>query len=525
MKSFSFRIAMLALSASMGFAAPAQATVKPAALFSDHMVVQQQSVTPVWGWGDPGEKVTVSIGSRSQSAVTGIDGRWMARVSGVVASAAPTTLTIKGASNTVTVNDVLVGDVWLASGQSNMDFTVSNEHKSFAGVQNQAEEIAAANYPQIRMFTVDLKLTDKPQDDVTGHWAVCSPQTVGDMSAVAYMFAREIYKDRKIPVGIIDSTWGGSSAQCWISRETLVGDPLLKPLVDSYETYIATWTPESAQTAYQASLAKWNDDVAAAKAAGKSAPRKPKEPRNPHEDQHNPYLLYNGMIVPVAPYAIRGAIWYQGESNGPTAPLYLDMMQKLVGNWRAIWGQGDFPFIQVQLAGSGKSTDSPIQGRSQSAVIRFAQLNATKTTPNVFMATAVDIGDAVSIHPKNKQEVGRRLGLVARSQVYGEPGIEFAGPLYDSVSFDGTNATIKFAHADSGLEVHGDKLTGFAISGDGQTWFTGTVQIVGNTVVVTSDQVAKPTAVRYAWADMPVTPLYNKAGLPASPFATDVPAK
>jgi len=502
----------------------AQATVKPAALFSDHMVLLQDVNVPVWGWADPAEKVTVTLGTASASTTAGSDGRWMVRLPKLPANADGLAMTIAGRSNTVTIDDVLVGEVWLASGQSNMDFTVSNEHKSFAGVQNQEQEIAAANYPQIRMFTVDLKLADQPQSDVTGHWAVCSPQTVGDMSAAAYFFAREIHQDRHVPVGIIDATWGASTAQCWTSRETLVADPVLKPLVDRYESFIATWNQDGAQADYKAALDKWQQDSDAAKAAGKRAPRKPGAPKNPHQDQHNPYLLYNGMIDPVKPYAIRGAIWYQGESNGPTADIYLDIMQKLVTSWRAAWGEGDFPFIEVQLAAYGKPMEGPVQERSQTARVRQAQLDLTKTIPAAYMATAVDIGNAENIHPKNKQEVGRRLGLIARSQVYGETSLPYSGPLFSGVTFDGGTAVVTFTHAEGGLEVHGASLDGFAVSADGTTWQAAVAKIVGDTVVVSCDRVAKPTAVRYAWGDNPSATLYNKAGLPASPFGSEFTA-
>ncbi len=229
--------------------------------------------------------------------------------------------------------------------------------------------------------------------------------------------------------------------------------PSLKPLVDSYETNAASWTPDKAQADYQVALAKWQTDSDAAKAAGKRVPRKPSVSKDPHQDQHNPYLLYNGMIDPIKTYAIRGAIWYQGESNGPTANLYLEMMKTLIGSWRQAWGEGDFPFYEVQLAGYGKPTDSPIQGRSQIAAVRDAQLQTIKTVPNTAMATAVDIGDATTIHPKNKQEVGRRLSLIALNQIYGEKDTEFSGPIYDSMTVEGNQARIKFTHLGGGLSM------------------------------------------------------------------------
>lgn len=500
----------------------AHAAVKPAALFSDHMVLQQSVAAPVWGWADPGEKVTVTLGAAKAQAVAGSDGKWSVKLTTPAASANPTDMTIAGPSNTIAIHDVLIGEVWLASGQSNMEFTVSSEHKSFAGVQNMDEEIKAANWPQIRMFVVPMKMADQPQPDAAGAWSVCSPATVGDMSAAAYFFARELYQDRHVPVGIVNSSFGGSAAQSWIGRDALVADPKLKPLVDSYEAKIATWTPEAAKSAYDAELAKWQADTDAAKAAGKKAPRKPKEPRNPHQDQHNPYLLYNAMIDPIKGYAIRGAIWYQGESNIPTVGIYADMMSTLITSWRTAWGEGAFPFIQVQLAAYGKATSDPVQLNGGTAAIRQAQLESTQATPNAFLATAVDIGDTTNIHPKNKQEVGRRLGLIARSEVYKEANLEDSGPVFSGLSISGNTVTIKFTHVDGGLDVHGDTLSGFAISEDGKAWIKADAKIVGDTVVVTSDQVAKPTAVRYAWQDYPTCTLFNKPGLPALPFASDL---
>ena len=340
------------------------------------------------------------------------------------------------------------------------------------------------------------------------------------MSAVAYFFARDLYQDKNVPFGIIDSTWGASSAQCWTSRGALMADPALAPLVTNYETTVANYSPDKANSDYQAAIAKWQQDTAAAEAAGTRKPRKPGAPYNPHQDQHNPYLLYNGMIDPVKPYAIRGVIWYQGESNGPTAGVYLNIMKALVGDWRRAWSNPDLPFYQVQLAYHNQPMTNPVDNRSQPAQIRFAQFEATQQIPNVEMATAIDIGDAASIHPKNKQEVGRRLALIAQNKVYGEPNIEYSGPAYSSSVVEGSTIRIKFTHA-SGLTAKGGTLTGFAITGDGKTWLNADAKIDGQTVVVSNPSIENPVAVRYCWGDNPPVSLYNGAGLPASPFKTD----
>jgi sialate O-acetylesterase len=401
-----------------------------------------------------------------------------------------------------------------------MDFTVAKTQKKyFAGVENESQEIAAADYPQIRMFTVELKLSDTLQPDVVGRWIVCSPQTVGDFSAVAYFFGRDLYKKRGVPMGFITSTWGASTAQCWTSREALIAEPTLKPLVDAYDATIKTYSPESARAEHEAALKAWEEASAKAKAEGKRAPRKPGAPRNPHEDQHNPTLLYNGMIAPVKPYAIRGAIWYQGESNGPTANEYYTLMKTLIADWRKAWGEGDFPFLFVQLANINALATQPVQGRSTVALVREGQMDTLKI-PNTGMAVTIDIGDAANVHPKNKQEVGRRLALAAQALVYREP-IAYSGPLYDTMQVEGSRVRLRFKHTEGGLKAKDDKLIGFAIAGEDGKFVWADAQIDGETVVVSSPDVPKPTVVRYGWADNPPVSLYNGAGLPASPFRTD----
>jgi sialate O-acetylesterase len=399
-----------------------------------------------------------------------------------------------------------------------MDFTLSNKVKTFAGVANMDQEIANANWPQIRMFTVDLKLADTPQQDVTGHWAVCSPQTAGDMSAVAYFFARDLFQDQKVPFGIIDSTWGASSAQCWASRDALVSVPQLKPLVDDYDRTVAHYTPEKAQADYQAAIQKWKADSDVAKAAGKRAPRKPGEPRDPHQDQHNPYLLYNGMIYPVKPYGVKGVIWYQGESNGPTADEYFLIMKTLIDDWRTDWGKPDMPFLFVQLANIKPVATDP-GGRSQVATIRNQQLK-TLSVPNTAMAVTIDIGDVNSVHPKDKQDVGKRLALAAQALVYHE-NVPYSGPIYSSMSVEGSTIRIHFTHTDGGLVTKdGTAPTGFAIAGSDGKWAWADAKIDGDTVVLSSASVPAPTQARYGWADNPPVNLYNGAKLPASPFET-----
>ena len=499
-------------------ARPVGANVRPAALFSDHMVMQAGRPVPVWGTAAPGEKVAVAINGQTQTATAGADGRWMVHLSPLKAGG-PYTATVSG-QNKITIADVLVGEVWLASGQSNMDFTVARtEKKYFAGTLNEAEEIKAANYPQIRMFTVDLHMVDTPQDDVTGHWAVCSPATVGDFSAVGYFFARDLFQHLHRPVGVITSTFGASTAEAWTSREALVAVPDVKYLVDDYDKAHAAFTPEQ-KTAYEAAQAKWRASADAAKASGAKAPRAPRNP-DPTQNQHNATVLYNGMIHPVKPYALRGAIWYQGESNGPTADKYFTLMKTLITDWRQQWGEGDFPFLSVQLANINAPQTTPNASNRGVARVREGQLE-TLRLPRTGMATAVDIGEEKNVHPKNKQEVGRRLALWARVQTYGEK-VEYSGPLFDRLEIAGSAARLHFTHTSGGLVAKGEggKLTGFTVAGADGKWQWADARIDGDTVIVSSPQVPVPVAVRYAWADNPPVSLYNGTSLPASPFRTD----
>ena len=508
-------------SAAVALLAPAiaRADVRPANLFGDHMVLQQTSIAPVWGTARAGEKVTVSIAGRTAQTVTGADGKWIARLAGLKAGG-PYTLTIKG-DTTVTISDVLIGDVWLASGQSNMDFTVAKtEKKYFAGVQNEAEEIAQANYPQIRYFTVDLKMTTNPQADVTGHWAVVSPETVGDMSAVAYFFARDLYKRKRFPFGVIVSTWGASTAEAWTSRDALNAAPDLQPFISAFDAKVAAYTPDVQQKNAQAQKA-WAEAAEAAKTAGAKPPRAPKN-LDPVQDQHNATVLYNGMIFPVKPYGIRGFLWYQGESNGLSADKYARLMQTLIQSWRADWNAPGLPFLFVQLANINKPQTEPVASVKGTVAVRDAQRETLRISDTA-MASAIDIGDADNVHPKNKQEVGRRLALCARSLVYGEK-VEYSGPLFQSARLVNGAMRVVFSHA-NGVMFKGDTNApgrGFTLAGlDGKWVWADSAKIDGDAVIVSAASIPNPVAVRYAWADNPPVTLFNGAGLPASPFRSD----
>ena len=491
------------------------AEVKLANLFSDHMVLQRGMSVPIWGTATAGEQIVVTLAQKTVKTKAGQDGKWMVRFARLEAGG-PFEMTVKG-DNTLTVKDIYTGEVWLCSGQSNMEMSVAREDRYWCGVNNEAEEVASAKYPLIREYKVKMKLADNPQTDAEGKWSICSPETVGKFSATAYFFGRELHKKFNVPIGLVTSAFGASAAQAWIRREDLAANPDLAPLLEAYAKISKEYsTNKEVKEKYEQAVKKWEEDAAQAKAAGKPVPRRPRNP-NPEQDQHNPCVLYNAMIIPLVPYAIRGAIWYQGESNYPTGNIYYTLMSTLIKNWRQVWNQGNFPFIYVQLAANKKPATEPC-GQSEMAPVREGQLQ-TLQIPNTGMAVTIDIGDADNIHPKNKQELGRRLGLIAQALVYHQL-IPYSGPLYKSFTIEGNSIRLSFDHTDGGLMAKGDKLTGFAIAGEDQKFVWADAKIDGNTVVVSSPQVAKPVAVCYGWADNPPVNLFNKIGLPASPFRT-----
>ncbi len=389
------------------------------------------------------------------------------------------------------------------------------------GVINESAEVANANYPTIRVFDVDFTPNENPQKDVTGKWEIVSPQTVGHLSAAAYFFARDLQAKLKVPIGLITTAFGASTAEAWISREGLQSNPTTKFFLDSFQTKLNKFhTDTAAISKYNIAREKWKADADKAKAEGKTPPRGPRNP-NPVLDQHNPTVLWNGMVAALVPYAIKGALWYQGESNGPTANIYKDIMQTLIEDWRRQWKQGNFPFIYVQLANHEKLITDPVKNDPM-VTVRDHQLQ-NLSIPNTAMVVAIDNADPAdygNVHPKNKQEIGRRLCLAAEALAYNEK-IIYSGPLYDKMNVEGNNVRIYFKNTGDGLMMKGDTLKGFAIAGADKKFMHADARIEGNAIVVTSAEVANPTTVRYAWAKNPQANLYNKNGLPASPFKTD----
>jgi hypothetical protein len=418
------------------------------------------------------------------------------------------------AGQTIRIRDVLVGEVWLASGQSNMAWAVKSS-------RDFAREREAADHPRIRMFTVKRRAATEPASRCEGSWQRCAPDTVGAFSATAYFFGRKLHQELDVAVGLINSSWGGTAVEAWTSMEVQKHDPRLQAMLAPWRERVAAWDPEKASRDHERRLEQWKKRAAAAKATGKRAPRRPRKASDPARDRNRPANLYRGMIAPLIPYRIRGAIWYQGERNArspASARLYRHQLPLLIADWRARWRQGDFPFFWVQLPNFKKRSDDP-GAVSAWAFIRESMAKCL-TVPNTGMAITIDIGEAGNIHPKNKQDVGFRLALAALAKVYDRSNAA-SGPLLALHKTKGSRVVLSFRHTDGGLVAKGGKLRGFAIAGSNRKWRWARAEIDGDRVVVWHPEVARPAAVRYAWADNPDCNLYNGAGLPASPFRTD----
>lgn len=482
-------LALLAI-CSLRFASLAFADVQLPGLISDHMVLQRGAPVRIFGKAAPAEAVTVTF--RGQTAETTADalGRWEIWLNPLT-TAAPADMTIKGA-NTITVADVIVGDVWIGSGQSNMQWTVKDS-------DNADAEIAAANYPQIRLFYVPRKTSSSPVDDVDAKWVVCSPESVPGFSAVLYYFGREMHKDTKVPMGLIHSSWGGTPIASWIAGPSLMSNARLQPFLTFWQNAIVNYPANYAR--YEQNLKKWE--------AGGQQGARPAVPLGPG-NAHEPTTLYNAMIAPLIKYTIKGALWYQGETEAGRAQgdIYGEALMTLVNDWRRAFAQGDFPFYWVQLANYGNATKNGHWMRVQEGQVKATALR------NTGVAVINDIGNPTDIHPKNKQDVGHRLALLAESKG--------GGPLYRQFTREGNAIRIWFDNAGTALKTRGGgPLTGFQIAGaDGKYW-PAIATIEGATVRVSSPDVPEPKSVRYAWDYNPDANLISATGLPVSLFRTD----
>jgi sialate O-acetylesterase len=497
MKIVRLTVLILGLLVSAFLAMPLQAEVSLPSLLADHMVVQRGLPVHVWGMAAEHENVTVIFRGETKSTIADELGRWSLYLSPGEAGG-PFPLTVK-AANTIVLNDVLVGDVWVASGQSNMEFSMKS-------LINADAEIAKAQYPKIRIFRVEHRPSDFLRSNVDAKtWTACTPESVAESSAVAYYFARDLYQKMNVPIGLVESFWGGTAAESWTSLHGLSADASLMPvfaerskMVEEHESMLLEQQPEERN--FQQALEQ-------AKAEGKPAPQ-----RSWHPDfaAWAPAGLYNGMIAPLTRFAIRGVIWYQGEANGgERAPLYARLFQTMISDWRRNWDEGDFPFLFVQIANwtTGPDANWP--------EVRNAQRQALALR-NTGMAVTIDIGDPVDLHPKNKLDVGLRLALAARAIAYGEK-IEWSGPLYRQITLEDHALRVWFDHA-NGLAAKGGALVGFEIAGADGKYVSADATIDGSSVVVSSAAVTNPVSVRYGWAASPTCNLVNQEGLPASPF-------
>lgn len=556
---------LIALSCATSFAF---ANVTLPAIFGDNMVLQRGIKVPVYGWADAGSQISVDFMGKTYTATTGTDGKWSLKL-GTYKAGGPYQMHIKGNNSDITYSNILIGDVWLASGQSNMEFGIQTE-------KHGADAIAKATDDQIHFFYVPMNLSLMPVYDIVkqspdypnGKWLVCSPQVLADprfawhgYSAVGLYFAEQLRKSEKVPMGMIGSYRGGTPVQGWISNEGLKqgpSDPTItkyadthQRLVDNFEqatkTYphrmdayrdsLKTWNTEVGD-AFNASVKQWEKEVATAKAANQPAPARPKPsrpapiyPADPLGGYQSPTLCYNGVIAPLVGYGIKGVIWYQGESNGDRlsdAAEYQDLFPRMISDWRAKWGLGDFPFLFMELPNFRNAATTPSQDNWP--WVRDGQ-EKTLALANTGMANVIDAGDPLDIHPVNKLVPGNRLALVALNKVYGRK-ITASGPLYKSMKIEGNKIIISFDEVHKGLTagalvgddvVNNDtkELKGFGIAGDDHKFYWAKATLQGNNVIVWADEVKNPTAVRYDWADNPQGNLYNKDGLPARPFRTD----
>jgi len=482
------------------------AAVKPHALISESMVLQAGMKVPIWGTADDGEKVTVRLQGQEVSA-TAKDGKWLVHLEELKAGG-PFEMTIAG-SNTIHFKNVLVGEVWICSGQSNMEWPVSLSAEP-------EKTIKQSKNPMIRLFTVPKKPTSAPVHHITGDWQECSPATIGRFSAVAYFFGEHLQKARQVPVGLIHTSWGGTPAESWTSLPALEAEPSLKYLAEQQIRVLGGY-PQSIDK-YIAALTKYRQEISQIDATKHDLPSPAAPPANPARNAWDASTLYNGMIAPLIPYGIRGAIWYQGESNAGRASEYRTLLPAMIKNWRTDWQQGDFPFLIVQLAPFTKILPEP--GESDWAELREAQLHTTQVLPNAAEAVITDLGSESDIHPRWKEPVGSRLALAARALAHGEK-IEYSGPIYESLRVEGSNAIVSFQHVGGGLVAKEGTLTGFTIAGADRKFVKADAEIHGDQVIVRSPKVESPVAVRFGWANYPVVNLWNKAGLPATPFRTD----
>lgn len=519
-KKIYFAVAAISL-LCFGILSPLSAEVRLPAVIGDHMVIQQDKPISIWGWAGPNEKISVRLSSQMREIRAAADGKWKAVLDPMKAGGDPLELIVRGEkSPEIIVRDILIGEVWLGSGQSNMEMALS---ATFASMP----EILRADQPGIRLFLVPRRTADQPQDDVKAKWELCTPKTAGPFSAVAYYFGLELHQKLNVPVGLIESAWGGTAIEPWTPPAGFAAVPELKPVLAAQEAKYEEYRKnlKMALPLWE----KWVRDTQKALDAKSVLPQMPgidQTPTNPFTNPQAPTTLYNGMIHALTPFAIRGAIWYQGEANRRDGLLYEKKMEALIRGWRETWKLGDFPFYYVGLAPfyyeySREAAPNDIPDFQLLPLIWEAQANALRL-PNTGMAVITDITEINDIHPRNKKDVGYRLALWARARTYGEKDLVPSGPLYKSMSVEGDRARITFDFAGGGLIANdGLPLRWFEIAGDNRIFYRAVAEIAGENVIVRSPSVAAPKAVRFGWNQFAVPNLTNRQGLPTAPFRTD----
>ena len=486
----------------------ATADVKLPEVISNNMVLQKDIPLPIWGWAEAGEEVSVTLGESSVKATTDAAGKWKVTLPAIKTAGGPHEMTVKG-KNEIKIANILVGEVWAGSGQSNMQWAVQQS-------TNGQEEVKNANFPKIRLFIIPLVPSGTPAEHIKAQWVECSPQTVGGSSAVLYFFGREIHQKLDMPVGLITTAWGGTRIQPWISPQGYNAIPELAGERDQWLNSLNGYADGVAN--YAASVKAFSEAVKAAKPGDALPPTPGTLPGHPLNNNYQHTGLYNGMIYPIVPFGIRGFLWYQGESNNGQGMHYYQMKRGLIEGWRSVWnqeGNRDFPFLFAQLAPhkyGGDPTSLPGIWEAQTATLQVK---------NTGMAVLTDITTIGDIHPPNKQEVGRRLSLWALANTYGKADMVYSGPLYKSLAVDGNKAVVSFTHAAGLKATDGKDLSWWSVAGEDKKFVPAKATITGDTVVVTAEGVATPVAVRFGWHQLAEPNLSNAAGLPASPFRTD----
>ena len=496
-------IFFLTLILSLGSSSLLEAGLRLPALVGDHMVLQRDLANPIWGWADPGADVSVSIAGQTHATKADDQGRWKIVLQPMSGAQHALRMTLSSNGEVRVLSNIVIGEVWICSGQSNMQWSVSQSN-------DPDLEVASANYPNIRFISVPQTGTQEEQDDFKGRWELCTPETVGEFSGVGFFFGRQLHQTLGVPIGLIDNAWGGSAAEAWVPREVMEADARFSVVMDQWREIEANYDHEKA-------MADWKVKADEAQAAGKTPPRAPSDQLR---GQHRPGNLWAGVLHPTIGYGIRGTVWYQGESNAGRAYQYDDLFSLMITEWRKAWGIGDFPFYWVQLADF--MAEKPDPGDSSWAELREAQTN-TLALPNTGQAVIYDLGEGRDIHPRNKQDVGKRLARIALARDYGM-ALEYQSPSYKSMEVKDGKATLTFENVGTaGLYTFDtQEAVGFAVAGEDKVWHWATGKLVGSDKVeVTSGEVPNPVAVRYAWADNPVANLRGRNGLPVVPFRTD----